>query len=427
MAGGFTSGSLPAASLEVTGKTFIDGPCSISIGGDAQFNTSQSPGAAISINPGASCVTFGGSGEANIHGDIGIEIVGDEETSLVFQILPNFFGFDGQHARTAFLGSNSTSVRFENVQGAIHGDVAAGLLIGDATADVTIYGQNLSKTPAEGGVQFTAEEDAPSDNRNDNAPEGEPASEIGGGENVPESSRTMPGACLRAMKNILLQPGPARRNAVRVDNFKTNRPGRGGTFFACRHALKHTPSSLAAVVGRMKCNGRMEQNCCGICWANASEHFAWDMYGLWSENRHRTAPPGRIACVGCSQECPLCRIRRGHCSIKPVLGLGVEHRIVRRPFVEGTDFEKFTGTLANFSMALVNNLGKFSLTAKAGLQHPTHSRNQSSRERSFLGKSHSYDVRCSRCFFRALVGELSFEKLSTENQSSWGLALIGSF
>jgi hypothetical protein len=432
----FAPGSLFAASLEVTGKTFIDGPCSISIDGDAKFNTSKSPGAAISTGAGTSSATFTGTGEITLNGDIGIEIVGGAETALVFQILPNFSSLDGQGSNTAILGNSSTTVRFENVQGTILGDIAAGLLIEDSSSNVTVYGQNLLEAPVEGNAQFTSEENAQPVELSDGTIAEELALETGiisGGEDTPKFPKILPFVCLQEMRNILMQLAPAQGNAVLVENFRTNPPARGGAFLAYYHALKNTPSYLAAVVGRSKSNGHIEQNCCGICWANASESFTWNMYGLWSENRRQTYGRERIACVGCLQECPLYHIHRKNYSLGPILGLGAEHRVMRQAFrgenLSEAVSKSFPETVINFSLALnmTNNSGKVNLAVRAGLWRPAHQNSQSPWKQLSPNKSHFYDMRCSRCFFHNLKGEMTFTKSSDESEFHWGLALICGF
>ncbi|MDR0727462.1 MAG: hypothetical protein LBF26_01015 [Puniceicoccales bacterium] len=418
--------SLSAASLEVTGKTFINKPCNVSIDGDARFNTSRSPGAAISMGAGASCVTFEGTGGITLYGEPGIEITGEGETFIVFRTLPNFCGLNGQDVGTAILGNDLTTVCFENVQGTVNGNIAVGNLVVNSDADVVVYEQNLPQAPLEANVQ-------PDELSNSTTAEG-PLPEIvaiNDEKTVLNNTETpfSPFAHLPLMRNILLQSAPVHDNAIYVGKFKTSHSGYEGVFLACQHALKNTPASLTAIAGHIGPIGLARQNCYGFCLANTSEDFAWNMYGLSSENRHQTYLRNRIVCAGCLQEYSLWHIRRKNYTIRPILGLGAEYQVVFRTFWdvssgEAVD-ENSSQMLANFSLALnmACNSGKTNFTVRTGLWRPIHS---AVGQRS-SDKLHLYDMRCTQCFFRNLKGELTLTKSSFESEFRWGLTLICNF
>lgn len=432
---GLVSEALSAASLEVSGKTFIGKSCTIS--GDAQFNTSRSLGAAISMNAATSCATFAGPGEITIYGDPGIEITGAGEPALVFHTLPNFRDLDGQTASNAIYGNNVTTVRFEDVRGVMHGNAAAGLFVGD-DADVTIYGENLLQAPVEGKIQFSARGGMqPGELGGSIRDEEELAPEIGPievEEDISADSESMLEslACLQRMRSILLQTAPVRKSTVFMEKFKATKSNYGSIFLAYCHALKNTPTSILGLVGHTKSSSCVGQNCCGICCANVLECSAWDVYGLWSENYNRIHSPNRngrdrIACVGCAQGCSPWHINCGHYTIRPIFGLGAEHQVVRKSLRdEDVGKADLSGTMANLTLSLdaFDDARKINFTARVGVWRPIHGSLKKFNCQQSTGKPRFYDICCTRCFRYKLKGKLVLTKPSQRSEFYWSAALI---
>ncbi|MDR1456988.1 MAG: hypothetical protein LBI34_02970 [Puniceicoccales bacterium] len=431
-ANGVTAKSLFATSLEVTGKTFIGGPCVISNGGSVQFNTSQSPGAAVLITAEAPHVTFDGSGEMTLYGNPGIEILGNETTSLIFRALPHFSNLAEPDAGIAILGNSSTVVHFENVQGIISGNIAAGLIASDGGSNVTILGQNILSASVEGNVQFSECDDTTIGDAT--KPEN---NEMRDGEIAADDVKMSP-AHLHAMRNILLHAAVGRKDALSVGTFKTNRSDCNGIHMAWCYALKNTPSSIAVITGRVGPK-HIEQNYYGICLANASDACNWNMYGFWHGKRHRIFlyenERNSIACVGCAQGYSPWRMHYGKYIVKSVLCIGAEHQIVRQSFLDDrtgeANSERFSQTVANFSLSLnaINHSGKINLTAKTGLWKPIHADIQNPREYLALGKLYFCDVRCTKYLLRNFKCELMVTEslLNGVKEFCWGSTLMCEF